>query len=364
MPLKVDRIIIDKLIEDEYVMVNRHPYFPLRILNYSRKTQFEKYWNEMTLLCRGLIIDDDYNVVAWGFPKFFNYEQHAPEEIPNLPFEAFEKMDGSLGIAFRYEGDWIVATRGSFESEQAIKAKELLLKYFERMNINVAWNIYSREEILLVEIIYPENRIVCDYGDVEKLVLLAVYNRNTGEELAYNDWSKYYSDYGFEVVKRYDGLNDIQALREMNEINREGFIIRFSNGMRVKIKFADYCRLHSIITNVSTKDIWEFLRDGKDFDELLERVPDEFDSWVREQQEKILNEYHAITFAAHKEYASIVNSFDRDFSKKDFALKALQSEHHALLFNIYSGKDLSKTIWRMIEPEYSKPFWNKTIDEE
>jgi RNA ligase len=41
----------------------------------------------------------------------------------------WEKMDGSLLIVFWYEGKWIVATRGSFTSDQAIKGVELLKKY-------------------------------------------------------------------------------------------------------------------------------------------------------------------------------------------------------------------------------------------
>jgi hypothetical protein len=42
-------------------------------------------------------------VIAKPFPKFFNYEEHTADEIPNELFDVYEKMDGSLGICFYYE---------------------------------------------------------------------------------------------------------------------------------------------------------------------------------------------------------------------------------------------------------------------
>jgi RNA ligase len=356
--IKVDATLIEQYLAEGFLIESKHPVYPLRILNYSRKTQFEKFWNETTLMCRGLIIDEDYYIVARGFPKFFNYEEHKPEEIPSLPFEVFEKMDGSLGICFRYEGEWIVATRGSFVSEQAIRAKKMLLKQFQAKG-----DIYPLGETLLVEIIYPENRIVCDYKGEEKLVLLAVINNTTGEESPYDNWAKFYAQwFGFEVVKKYHGLNDIAHLRSLNEENKEGFIVKFSNGMRVKIKFADYVRLHSIVTNVSTKVIWEYMREDKDIKDLLDRVPDEFDSWVIKQMLELKGKFMSIDNECQRLYDQILNDLGENLTKKNFALEALKSKYSAILFKIYDKKNYKDIIWKMIEPEWSKP-WRINADE-
>ena len=99
---------------------NDHPTLPISIYNYSRTCQYENKWDEITKMCRGLILDQEGNVIAKGFNKFFNMEEHQPEEIPNEPFEVFEKLDGSLGILFWYQGKWILATKGSFTSDQSI----------------------------------------------------------------------------------------------------------------------------------------------------------------------------------------------------------------------------------------------------
>lgn len=346
--MKLNKDILLQLIEDGYIMVNTHPELPLMILNYTRKAQFEKYWNEYTLMCRGLIIDQDYNVIAMPFKKFFNYEEHKLEEIPSGGFDAYDKMDGSLGILFNYAGNWHIATRGSFVSDQAIRAKEILKKYnIENLN---------EEHTYLFEIIYPENRIVVDYGDDEKLVLLGIIDVKSGYDFTY-DKILYHVNVrkiDFPLVKRYDGVNDIKELKARNILNQEGYVLRYENGFRMKVKFEDYCRLHSIITNVSTKDIWEFLRDGRDVNELLDRTPDEFDDWVRKQVQLLTNEYLAVESQVDLTFSKI---YREGMLKKEFAQLALQEQYSAILFKIFEHKPYNHIIWKMIEPEYSKPFF-------
>jgi len=347
--MKLNRTILDQLIENGYILVNQHPTLPLRILNYSRKAQFEKLWNEYTLMCRGMVIDDKYNIVARPFVKFFNYEEHKPEEIPNTNFEVYDKMDGSLGIIFNYADEWHVATRGSFVSDQAIKGRSMLNNYnIEGLNPEMTY---------LVEIIYPENRIVVDYNGEEKLVLLAVVDVETGYDMPYAVM-KYHAgirEIDFSLVNHYDGVNDIKELKARNITNQEGYVLRYENGFRMKVKFEDYCRLHSIITNVSTKDIWEFLRDGKDINELLDRTPDEFDEWVREQVKLLTNKF--IEMETHIDNI-FLKIYRDDMSKKDFAEYALKESHSAILFNMFEGKPFAHMIWKIIKPEYSKPFFN------
>ncbi len=94
-----------------------HPTLPLTIWNYTEKVQYESLWDEVTLAARGLVTDGSGRVVARPFSKFFNIEEG--KHTPTQEFEVFEKMDGSLGIVFVYEGQVVYATRGSFASDQA-----------------------------------------------------------------------------------------------------------------------------------------------------------------------------------------------------------------------------------------------------
>lgn len=170
---------LKQLIADDYINVQKHPTADLYIYNYSPKAQYDRLWNDWTLACRGLIMNALYEVVARPFHKFFNLEETENLILPDEPFEVYEKMDGSLGILYWADGKPAIATRGSFTSEQAIVATELLhTKYANSLEHLDPTKTY------LFEIIYPENRIVIDYGDARKLVLLAVIDTKTGAEIS------------------------------------------------------------------------------------------------------------------------------------------------------------------------------------
>jgi len=119
--------ILNKYYEEGWLIKQTHPTLPLTIWNYSISTQYEGHWDDVTLMCRGLVTDDEGNIVARPFKKFFNMEENM--HVPTKEFDVYEKMDGSLGILFFYVNQWVFASRGSFISDQAIKGKELLRKY-------------------------------------------------------------------------------------------------------------------------------------------------------------------------------------------------------------------------------------------
>ena len=119
--------VLNKYYEEGLVYKQVHPNLPLTIWNYTEKVQYENLWDEITIQTRGLVTDDNGNVVARPFKKFFNQEEN--KHIPTKDFDVYEKVDGSLGILFYYNNQWVMATRGSFTSDQAIKGFEMLQKY-------------------------------------------------------------------------------------------------------------------------------------------------------------------------------------------------------------------------------------------
>jgi len=360
--MKFDLNILNKYISDGLVVKNDHPTYPISIYNYSRTCQYENKWDEITKACRGLILDQEGNVIAKGFDKFFNMEEHNSEEIPNEPFEVFEKLDGSLGILFWYQGQWILATKGSFTSEQSIRAKEILNKY--------NYHPIPKGYTTLVEIIYPENRIVCGYGNEESLVVLSMINNSSGKELDYTSLLYISDETRMPVVKKYDGINDYKTLKSLISKDREGYVVRFRNGFRMKIKGEEYVRLHRILTGFSNVDIWEYLKDGKNIDELLDRVPDEFDKWVK----TVIRDLRYGVYQLRERAGKLHDGFrygkfgDRDPepTKKEFAEFVMKQEEvlHAIMFAMWNGNNdkVDEIIWKLIKPKYSKPFWQKEID--
>ena len=329
---------LEKYYEEGWLIKQTHPNLPLTIWNYSQQTQYEGKWDEIMLACRGLVtMDETGEVVARPFKKFFNMEEG--KHTPTSEFEVYEKMDGSLGILFMYKGEWVFASRGSFTSDQAIKGRELLNNY--------DLNLLSPGYTYLFEIIYPENRIVCKY-DYEDVVMLGCIEVTDGGEVDIHN--EYYTN-KFNVVKRYDGIKDYSTLRGIIKNDQEGFVIRFSNGDRMKIKGVEYIRLHKIMTEISTKSIWECLSNGDDIYKILEDVPDEFFNKIRAYADELEKKYKDLEELALFRFSTLQIYTD---DRAEFAKYAKLSPLAPILFNMLDGKEYMRTIWHMIKPEYKK----------
>ena len=340
--------LLDDYTKRGLLFKQKHPTLPLSIWNYSPEVQYSQKWDEITLMCRGLVTDDRGNIVAKPFNKFFNIEEN--RHTPTEDFEVFEKMDGSLGIVFKYNGEVIYATRGSFTSDQA----KWMANYGKEYNFQ---DILVEGHTYLFEIIYPENRIVVNYGDQERLVLLGIINTETGEELSYDDIIMV----PWDIVKKYDGIRDYSELKGKIDNNAEGFVVRFSNGDRMKIKGEEYLRLHKVMTNVSTTGVWELLSNGGDINEFLKDVPDEFYKKVKEYADRLKYGYYQVSEHCGKShnYFRYGKYGDREVepTKKEFAQHVLKNGHppyRAVMFAMWDGKPYDKLIWNILKPTWKK----------
>jgi T4 RnlA family RNA ligase len=342
--MKINVNILNEYYEKGLLNKQTHPSLPLTIWNYSEKVQYEDLFDDITLQCRGLVTDEDGEVVACPFKKFFNIEEG--KHIPTPDFTVKTKLDGSLGILFNYKGEWLMATRGSFTSEQAIKGFELLQKH--------NYKDLPKDYTFLLEIIYPENRIVCQYN-FEDVIMLGMINTKTGDE--HSIYDNNLDKLGFTLVKRYDGIKDYSLLKEMIKDNEEGFVVSFSNGSKMKIKGVEYIRLHKIMTNISTTGVWEVLSSGSEMDELIKDVPDEFYNKIKDYVKELRYQYHSVKEHAGKMFDSLYESYDGELpEKKKYAewVKQFQKHLHPILFRMYDNKDYSSYIWKLIKPEFRK----------
>lgn len=322
-----------------------HPEFPLRILNYTQQVQYKGEWDDYTTMCRGLIVDLDWNIVARPFPKFFNWGEWSLSKQfdyqRRTDFRATTKMDGSLGIGYWWEGEFHLATRGSFASEQAIRANQSLVPGRD-------FSGFPQDVTPLFEIVAPWNRIVLQYPE-EDLVLLDVVSNYDGHSMFdYNsDWW-----YGTKVPTFDGGIDEIMAYEP--ESLEEGFVVTWSDGERAKFKVAEYVRLHRILTGTNSVRVWEALQDNKAWALMLDHTPDEFNQWVHKTAYEISTAHSDLKAKADEYFATLEPL--AEVSRKEFALAATKTDIPDLLFAMLDGKDIDPLLWRRVKPAVTIPF--------
>ncbi|MEU8136082.1 T4 RnlA family RNA ligase [Streptodolium elevatio] len=345
-------------IADGYIRRRTHPGISLSIYTYTEACTYAEHWTTATRLCRGLIVDDSTDeIVAWPFPKFFNHHDHvngkpfAPP-LPDEPFEVYDKVDGSLGIVFHYRGRWLVATKGSFESEQAKWAQRWIDDHDAGAFLTPGWTY-------LTEITYPENRIVVRYDGPGTLSLLGVYDQD-GTEVpvtrVWDDWNlaggavvePFAAESLAAVVQAAAESRDFHSGLPMPGNEDEGWVVRFQSGLRVKVKTAEYVRLHGVLSRTSPRTIWEALAAGTDPASLLGTVPDEFRDWVEKTAADLQGAHARWVYGAHADYAAFAD-FTGD--RKTFAHHAQSSPYRAALFRLLDGRDITELAWRAVKPE-------------
>jgi RNA ligase len=318
----------------------------LRLYCYSEMTVYDRQWNDITMLARGIILDPEARrVVATPFPKFFNVGERL-DSIPDLAFETFEKLDGSLIILFHHKGEWRTATKGSLGSEQA--------KWAARWITGHDLSCLDKETTYLAEAIYPENRIVVHYQHTG-LVLLGAY-QGDGTEASYDDLLCLGERLGWRVAKRHSfaAVSDLLALAKTLPPTEEGFVLRFSNGLRLKVKGDEYCRIHRMVSRLTPLAMWEALQAGDDLGTVRKQLPEEFwadfDNIIAILQRQIEDLVAAVKSEANK----VAGLSDKDIGLR---LDAFPAEVRRFIFpfrksggNLLDGRTRD-LVFRTIRPD-------------
>ena len=349
-------------IADGYVKASFHDDDSrLMILNYTHKCQNEGHWSDVTRQTRGLIVQTtpfglDGTVISKPFGKFFNLGEH-PEGTFDLSERvlAVDKMDGSLGILYPHpKGGYAIATRGSFHSEQAAKATEMLQDA-------ICKGFTPRDEFTyLFEILYPENRIVVNYGDFEGLILL--YSR--GPDGYVMDFLA--EDY-FGTPRSYLATLG-EVIKDVHRENKEGYVVHFVDRKgpvwetSVKVKQEDYLALHRVVTGLNELTVWDAIRNTDEFEELRSKLPEEFLPWLDRTANAINFEMWSIREDAHDLYSDVlfdafpdgVKGDDERANRKAFAqaVHGLGTRLEPLLFLLYDDKieQFREAVWKMARP--------------
>lgn len=331
------------------VRVQVHPEFPeLCIYNYTEEVQYRNKWNKITLACRGLIINQHTDeIVARPWEKFFNFGQMDNRIDSMAPVEVTDKMDGSLGIMYRDpDGSLAIATRGSFASEQAIHATKRLYDY--------QCSYFGHDDYtFLFEIVYPANRIVVNYGDMDELVMLGAVHKQHGYYLGPQE-SAGLLNWNGPVTEVWHFDSFVDALSFPDRKGKEGVVIRSGRNI-VKLKQADYVELHRIVTNLSPRTIWEMLGSGKTVADICAEIPDEFHKYVEDIGGGLHQQASDIYNVVNISFAQILSDMcwlpGGAVNRKKFAEHAKKKGDIAkYLFLMLDGRNVRDEIWKHIRP--------------
>lgn len=321
----------------------------LVLFHYTNECVYNRAWDNVTLNARGIIFNKNTGeLVARPWKKFFNLSEmpHTRLELLNDPFYVLDKWDGSMGILYKYENEFYIATKGSFTSDQALWATNWARKSIDFSNID-------NDLTYLFEIIYPANKIVIDYGNREFLILTGVVNKKNGKEEGpdgLQEWGNLLN-IGCAANHSFKSLDELSNYCKTLSSQHEGFVVTFpSTGLKIKVKGDEYLKIHKIISNLTPLAFWEAwdIKEKKIPDFYLMQVPEEFKTYTDELSE-IINKIHQDYYTnINIEYREVLKKLELIFKNipiKEFAIEVQNNyrKNMSLLINLF--KNQNDKLW-------------------
>jgi T4 RnlA family RNA ligase len=253
--------------------------------------------------------------------KFFNLNQVASSVysvVKDFKIKSiYNKEDGSVASFVKLpNGKVLGKSKMSFESDQAVGINRVYNTNEDVKNF-VDWTLDNGIDATF-EYVSPMNRIVLRYLQ-EELILLRMRDNKTGEYLDLND---YLDKIGSIKVAPFEtGTLDELIERSKTEIDKEGWIVLFENGVMIKLKTEWYFLLHNLLTEDVTKEnvlIDYILKD--EIDDVISQIPED----EKELHERIGKIISIVRSEISRKIFDINVSYDNYLnvgSRKEYALQ-------------------------------------------
>jgi hypothetical protein len=260
------------------------------VLNYN---QFETP-NEYSRLTRGMVVDKATGkIMSYPFQRFFNRSEVHADPIDFANAEMLEKLDGTMvGVAFP-TGDpskpiWHTRKMlSSHDPDVQFRTTTFRGKSFQFLPLigtYVKAIPFSHDDVdytYVFEFIHEATTVITKYRpDHYGLYLLGGRHLGTHKELNEKELDTIATRLGVRRPRRWDAVadqNEIDAIIkqvEQDVPNFEGFVFRDKKtGKRVKLKSADYVKLHHLLDKLSYKDLVPLVLTGEE-SEVLSYFPE------------------------------------------------------------------------------------------
>ena len=230
----------------------------LILLNYTSQAhnllhKIEGGWSKELRLARGLVFSfrgQDINLISRGFEKFFNSGELPENSLDMLKknyqgsYPVFEKLDGHMIEFFEWKEEVRATTRGKFNTESANKSLELMSKE-SWLNIKSSLKQSGYDLMSLVcELVCPETEVLVTYDGIKKLFILGAYDVS-GNEIPYDKLyailkTKIEDSFDFPEINSMSVTGINKEIKRKDIDNKEGFVILFPDGVRIKFKYNNY----------------------------------------------------------------------------------------------------------------------------
>lgn len=345
---------LDEVRDVLHVDVKPHPKYP-NLLGFSYNMIESPMDNPIVQDCRGTILDsaDNWEVVCWGFSKFFNLGEPNAAAMDWSTARFYDKADGSLCMMYFYDGDVHIATTGTPNAGGEVNGygitfEELFWKAYElyapggkeKLVKDIGkfqnWD-WIKGATFMFELVGPMNQVVVQYDLGLRLLGARQAGSHNEIPLEQIQW--------FKKVPRITEHKYIYTIQEALHTfttkeghEMEGYVAVDQNWNRVKIKHPGYVNLHRIRDGLSLPGIMELIQKG-DSEEVVAYFPG-----LKEIHDKMKSWYDVLVWRLEESYQKVQPLAAQ--SRKDYALavQALDVPFKNALYNLLKGQSIRSTL--------------------
>jgi len=208
------------------------------VLKYKKKVFYDGLWNRFIAECRGSIVDADFNLVTYPFTKIYNYgvEKEAPVLPEDQKVTAYRKVNGFMVAMTWYNGDILVSTTGSTDSDFVNMAKEMMLTHGTWADWQIAMSNQDLEGMtVMFECVHPNDPHIIP----EKSGMYVLgYRENTwGSKVGHDPFVIQDLAQMFNCFHPDSTTTNMARLKQMaKECKHEGYVFYTDEGISAKIK--------------------------------------------------------------------------------------------------------------------------------
>jgi hypothetical protein len=227
------------------------------VLKYRKKVFYDGLWDDFLEHCRGTIVDRDFNIVTYPFQKIYNYgiEREAPILPPDTQVTAYRKVNGFMVAVTWYNGDLLVSTTGSTDSDYVAMARELIAPNLEKFRQTC--EDYSGYTFMFECVHRNDPHVV---PEVEGMYYLGHRQKIWGGPVSVSP-GLHLSFGCFGVERIRCTIAELQVMTK--ECRHEGFVFYTDDGVSAKIKSPYYLTSKWVARNPRTDKLVDLKKDIK-----------------------------------------------------------------------------------------------------